>query len=270
MFKTCSFLLAVASLVLQSQAASFYAGQIVNYDPGTGYATEFSTGLGYVVPTAALGQPQRDTPFGAVTPFNPPYSRNDLVSLGVNGTLTVSFDSPIFNDAANLFGLDFIIYGSAGFIDANYPNGQTDGGASMFGQNPGITRVSVSTGDGIFYTLNPLYAPVVDGLYPTDGAGIFGLPVNSSLRQRDFANKSMAEIRTLYAGSAGGTGYDLSHAIDANGNSVNLSSVSMVRVDVLSGRAEIDAFAVVPEPAAWAIGGLGLVLVWAARRRSRH
>lgn len=267
--KTCLLALASASLVLTSNAAGF-ADAVVNYDPGTGYAVEFGSGLGYTDPTTALGEPLRNTPFGAVTPFNPPYSRNDLVSLGVNGTLTVSFSSPIYNDSLNPFGLDFIIYGSAGFIDVDYPHSVTDGGASMFGQNPGITRISVSTGDGIFYTLNPLLAPVVDGLYPTDGSGVFGLPVNPFLTSGDFANKSIAEIRALYAGSAGGTGYDLSHAIDANGNTVSLSSVSMVRVDVLSGRAEIDAFAVVPEPATWAIGGLGLALVIASRRRNRR
>jgi hypothetical protein len=190
-----------------------------------------------------------------VTPFNPPFSRDEIVSLGVNGSLVVSFDTPILNDASHSFGLDFIIYGSTGFIDTEFPNGRTDGSASVFGNNPGMTRVSVSAGDGIFYTLNPFFAPTVDTFFPTDGAGTFGIPVNPALQPADFANRSLADLRSLYAGSAGGAGYDLSWALDANGQPINLSSITLV-----------------PEPATWMLAGLSAVLAlsWKrARNRSR-
>jgi PEP-CTERM motif-containing protein len=246
-----------------------FADAVVDYDHGVGFATEFSPpNIGYTNPVVALGQPNRDTDFGAVTPFNPPFARSELVSLGVGGSLTVSFLTPVLNGAGNPYGLDFIIYGSAGFVDVDYPNGHTDGLASMFGDNQGLTRVSVSA-DGInFYTLNPALAPVVDGLFPTDGAGTFGLPVNPLLTSADLANLSFAQLRALYAGSAGGTGYDLAWAVDGANLPVNLTSISQVRVDVLSGRAEIDGFAVVPEPASWtlALAGFGLL---ALRRRVR-
>jgi hypothetical protein len=262
--------LALASVFLASRslpAGAASADAVVAYNPGSGYATEFGTGIGYTNPAVVLGQPNRDTAFGPVTPFNPPFSRNEIVSLGTNGSLVVRFDTPIQNDPMHAFGLDFIIYGSTGFIDSDFPNGRTDGSASVFGNNLGMTRVSVSSGDGIFYTLNPLFAPTVDTFYPTDGQGTFGLPVDPALTPADFANRTLAEIRSLYGGSAGGAGYDLSWAIDGSGQPVNLSTISFVRIDVLSGRAEIDGFAVVPEPSTWALGGLGLVMFWSLRRR---
>ena len=268
-----SLLLALAgALVIISHPhpsfAAGYADGVINYNPGTGYATEFGTGLGYTDPLAALGAPQTTTPFGDITPFNPPYSRLDLVSIGVGGSLTLQFNTPILNDPLHLFGLDFIIYGSAGFIDVDYPNGRTDANAGMFGANPGVTRVSVSSGDGIFYTLNPLFAPTVDSLFPTDGAGLPGVPVNPALTGGDFANRSLAEIRSFYGGGAGGTAYDLAWAIDGSGQSVSLSSISQVRIDVLSGRAEIDALAVVvPEPSTWALAGMGILMLLLRRRR---
>jgi len=260
------------ALILQTlpARAAAFAGSVVAYDPGTGFATEFGSGLGYTNPGVALGPPNPETAFGAVTPFNPPFSRNEIVSLGTNGSLVVSFGVPLLNDPSHPFGLDFIIYGSTGFIDTDFPNGHTDGSASVFGNNPGMTRVSVSAGDGIFYTLNPLFAPTVDAFFPTDGAGTFGQPMNPALQPADFANRSFADIRALYAGSAGGAGYDLSWALDANGQPVNLSSISLVRIDVLSGRAEIDGFAAVPEPATWMLAGLSAFVVLSWKRLRKH
>jgi hypothetical protein len=106
----------------------------------------------------------------------------------------------------------------------------------------------------------------VDGLFPTDGSGTFGLPVNPALSQSDFANLTFTQLRALYGGSAGGTGYDLDWALDSNNQPVNLSSITEIRVDVLSGRSEIDGFAaVVPEPATCTLALAGLALLW--RRR---
>lgn len=269
MKKICLLLALAGGFVTSTSSAGIFADTVVNYSPGTGFATEFSPpNLGYTNSAVALGQPNPNTPFGPVTPFNPPFSRDELVSLGVNGSLTVGFLTPIADHPGNPFGLDFIIYGSAGFVDIDYPNGLTDGSASMFGQNPGTTRVSVSS-DGInFYTLNPLFAPVVDGLFPTDGSGIFGLPVNPALGAGDLANRTSAQLQALYAGSAGGTGYDLAWALDSNNQPVTLGNISQIRVDVLTGRAEIDGFAavVVPEPSVLALALTGAGLLCLRRR----
>ncbi|MCL5096040.1 MAG: hypothetical protein M1608_00590 [Candidatus Omnitrophica bacterium] len=254
--------------------ATPFADQVVAYQPGTGYTKEYGTDLGYTNAAAALGQPSRQTVdptpvFGGtfpVDPFSPPYLRDQLVSLGEGGSLTVQFNTPIYNDPIHPYGLDFIIFGSAGFLITNGDytgGGVTDG--SLLGNLNGASRVSVSEDNITYYSLNPAFAPAVDGNYPTDGNGDFTMPVNPALGQSDFSGSNLAAIRALYAGSAGGAGYDLAWAQDAQGNSVDLSRIQYARVDVLTGHAEIDGFAAVaavPEPSVTLLGLVGTALFW--------
>jgi hypothetical protein len=88
-------------------------------------------------------------------------------------------------------------------------------------------------------------APAVNYLYPTDGSGDFRLPVNPVLAPGDFAGLTLADIRLLYNGSAGGASYDIAWAQDTNGNPVGLPDVRYVRVDVLTNRVQIAGFAAV-------------------------
>ena len=271
MFQVRSLVLAATSLLSVSIAStSFAAGfadAVINYSPGLGFSA------GYTNAAVALGEPSRVTPGqfgGPVEPFSAPYLSSQLVSLGTNGFLTVRFDTPILNDASHPFGLDFNIYGNSGFAITNgdYSGGGiTDG--SLYGANPGQTRVSVSADGTNFFVLNPTYAMAVDGLFPTDGSGQFEIPVAPSLTSASFNGLSLSGIRALYAGSGGGTGYDLGWAQDTNGFSVALPSVSFVRVEVLSGKSEIDGFSVVtvPEPSTWTLVAAGVGLIWRARRR---
>jgi hypothetical protein len=224
------------------------AESIISYNHGVGFATTFS-GAGYTNASAALGQPNRQTSFGPVQPFNPPFDVSEIVSMGTNGFIVLRMAAPIVNGAA---ARDFVLYGSAGFIDVDYPNGRTDSFASMFGDNPGATRISVSADNNTYYVLNPALAPLADHLFPTDGAGQFGLPVNAQLTQNDFANRSLDQIRELYAGSAGGAAYDIAWAQNNAGDPVFLHSIQYVRIDILSGRAEIDGITAVPGTATFA------------------
>ena len=100
-----------------------------------------------------------------------------------------------------------------------------------------------------------------------DGAGDFGLPVDPALNAGSFAGQDMPGIRSLYNGSGGGRGFDISWAQDGGGNSVSLSSISVVRVEVLGGNAEIDGFAVVPEPTSASLLLLGSLGFWVTRRK---
>jgi len=238
MKKVRLFLLAAASSFVAFTVKAGFADAVVSYDPGSGFAS------GFINTSTVLGPPTT-----SANPFSPAFRDTQLLSLGAGGFLTVQFSSPIANDPQNSFGLDFLIFGNAGFIitNGNFSGGGiTDG--SLFGNNTGSTRVSVSADNTTYYQLNPTFAPVVDGLFPTDGSGNITQPVNPSLTGSDFAAQGLAGIRSLYNGSAGGTGFDISWAQDSLGNSVFLPSVSFVRVDVLSGKSEIDAFVAVPEP----------------------
>jgi hypothetical protein len=231
-------LLAYASMVLVSNTHAGFADAVISYDLGTGYASGFTN------TSAVLGAPTV-----SANPFSPAFRNTQLLSVGAGGYLTVQFSTPILNNAANAYGLDFLIFGNAGFVitNGNFSGGGiTDG--SLFGNNPGSTRVSVSADGLSYYQLNPSLTPVVDGLFPTDGSGNLALPVNPLLTGSDFAGQGLNGIRSLYNGSAGGMGYDIDWARDQFGNGVSLPSVSFVRIDVLSGKSEIDAFAAVPEP----------------------
>lgn len=266
-------LLGAAALVLTLPLQAQYASEVVSYTPGTGVATEFGTGLPYSLTDAALGEPSRITPGmfgGSVDPFAPPYLREQLLSVGTGGSVTVKFAQPIQDSPLNPFGVDFQVFGSGGFVVTNafaedfsyIGTPATDG--TMFGAQDGASRVSVSADGVTYYQLDPALARPVDGLFPADGQGQFGVPVNPAFTELTFAGKSLAEIRALYAGSGGGMGYDLAWARNSSGGAVSLAEINYVRIDVLSGRAEIDGFsavAAVPEPATWALltAGLGLL-----------
>lgn len=244
-----SLALAAASLLvtLHAARAGEFADAVAGYQPGVGVSPRF-THAG-----AALGAPSEVNPFGETTdPFNPPYGTNQIVSIGAGGSLTLQFHKPIQNHPHHVHGLDFIIHGNAGFVITNefdletfnwIGTPATDG--SMFGVNNGETRVSVSA-DGIrFYTLNPALAPTADGPFPTDAAGNTLLPTVPGLAPADFAGATLDDIRRLYAGSAGGTAYDITWAVDEQGRSVHLPVVRYVRIEVLSGKSEVDALSVV-------------------------
>lgn len=258
---------------LNLSAASPYAAAVVSYNPGVGAAAGLTANA-----SAVLGEPSRTTSdlyyTGPVDPFNAPYTATQIISVGSGGSVVVQFDSPITRDASHLHGMDLIIFGGAGFAWTNAmdefwnPIGtpRTDG--SMFSINASSTRVSVSENGTDYYTLNPSLAPVVEGLFPMDGAGNFQKPVNPALTAASFAGASLDDIRTLYAGSAGGASYSLAWAQDGNGQPVSLTSANYVRVDVVSGKVEIDGFAAVPEPSTWALSllGAGGMLLWRRKR----
>ncbi len=242
-----SLVIAASSSLTTFAQPDPFADRVPAYQAGTDFATDFATGLGYTNTIAALGAPSAVTPGdfgGPVTPFSPPYLGEQLLSIGEGGMAIFEFDPPIFNHPGNPFGLDFIIYGSAGFsiTNGNFSGGGiTDG--TLFGQNTGSTRVSVSSDNETYYPLNPAAAPIVDHYFPSDGSGRAGIPVAPEHSSEDFAGADLNGIRALYRHGAGGTGYDLAWAQSEDGTPPELTEIRFVRVEVISGRSEIDALA---------------------------
>jgi hypothetical protein len=272
---------AIGATTTTTARAGGFAAEVVDYQPGVGYATDWATGAGYTDAATVLGQPSRQTidpdpQWGGtfeVNPFNGPYLLSQMVSIGEGGSLTIRLGSPATDDPAHPQGIDFIIFGQSAFLITNgdYTGGGITDGSLLGAAEPGSTRVEVSADGAVFHELNPSLAPVVDGLFPTDGAGDFSRPMDPSLGADDFDGLGLAETRALYAGSAGGTGYDLAWALDGEGNPAGLEAASYIRVSVLSGHAEVDGVSVVPEPSSLTLLVLGgALLVGRMRSHARR
>ncbi len=243
-------------------ASDPWADQVVSYVPGAGIQP------GYNLPGSALGEPTRFAGVGvfpgAVTPFNPPYLANEIVSIGQGGHLVLRFDEPVTNDAANPFGIDLIIFGNTGYIDGAYPAGVV---AGIFGAGGGAVEVSADgfnwfvvpgVADGPFPTLG--YADLTDPYSPVPGLvnTDFTRPVDPMLAP---TGMTFVQLVSAYNGSGGGTGIDIA--------GTGLGAISYVRITAGAGATvEIDAVAdvtAIPAPGAAVL--LGLLLTGARRSR---
>lgn len=217
-----------------------WADTVITYDPGRNAAD------GFTDPTTAIGEPERFTGEGifpsVVSPFNPPFGIEEIVSIGGGGQLVLAFDEPVLDDPNNPFGIDLLIFGNTGFIDAAWPNGVVDG---MFGNDGGTIEISP---DGENWTAVPKL--VADGLWPTVGyldsgpydelpgslTTEFTHPLNPQLTFDDVLGLDYAELLGLYDGSGGGIGIDL--------GMLGLEAISFVRISVSMDaptNAEVDA-----------------------------
>jgi hypothetical protein len=262
------FVLAIASTVfVPALTRAQFADSVVSYTQGTGvYA-------GYTDPSVALGAPSTQTVdpdpmYGGtfpVDPFGAPYLSSQIVGLGTGGSITLQFSTPIQHDAAHPYGLDFIIFGHAGFNEDFDTFTAIDG--SFYTGGTSDVHVSVSMDGLTFYNLIPQYGTMVDGLFPTDGSGNPFQPVNPALTAGDFSGLDLSGIRSLYAGSAGGAGYDLGWAVDGSNQSVALGEVNYVRLENFSDVAYIDAISAVPEPTTISVALSGAALFCLYRRK---
>jgi hypothetical protein len=259
---------AVAALACGALAGNPFAAEVVGYDAGVGAApgfTDASTALGSATRFTgeALGFPS------VVSPFSPPFGVDEIVSIGFGGSLTLRFDMPIVDAAANPFGVDFIVFGNAGFIDTNFPNGSVGSNPSMFGVGAAVFVEASMDGSTWFdvqtrqLDLMPTLGYLDSGPFDSVPGSVetnFRVATDPTVGLSDLAGLSYTELVDLYGRSGGGIGFDLS--------SSGLSEASYIRLSHagLSGETfEIDAVSIVPAPATLSLVFFGCLS--AARRR---
>jgi hypothetical protein len=271
-----SILFLPVGVVLMSPGSAFgdpWADQVMNYNAGVNPEPGYTSNANVV-----LGSPERVTgevhtfPFPSdVTMFNSPYGFDEIISIGAGGELVVRFDEPIADNPANAFGVDLIVFGNTFFTTSDFVAGNITGD----NREPATVEVSSDGANWLDVT------PAADSLFPTQAftdSFIFGTdgnfepsgtmptdylkPVDPSLTIADFLGLTYAEALALYDGGGGGTPIDIGHT--------GLASASFVRISVPEGAghsAEIDAFAVVPEPASCGLVWFAAMLAAARRRR---
>jgi hypothetical protein len=273
----CSLAFGTRFLDAIAHAADPWADNVESYTPGTGITNDFVSGLPLDSELSALGEPTRnvspDSFPGAVTPFSGPYRSYEIVSIGVGGSLVLSFDEPVVNDPLNPFGIDLLVFGNAFFtgmfgfpFDANATIAgiETDGGVIAVSADGDTYFTVTGEADGLFPT--NAYTDAVDGYGNVAGTvpADFTLPVDPSFNP---IGKTFAQLLVGYNGSGGGVGVDI--------GPTGLSSISYVRITNPVGSnqiPQIDAVAdvrAVPEPAAGALVlSLALILLGKSARTS--
>jgi hypothetical protein len=216
-------------IVTLAAAGNPWADGVISFDPGLGGSP------GYDTPSVVLGPPERFTGEGTsapsvVSPFSPAWGPDEIVSIGLGGSLEVAFDEPIRDDPDNAWGIDLIVFGNAGFTDTAFPAGVCgglfggDGGEVLLSED-GLNWVAVPDieADGPWPTVGWLDAGPYDGVPGTFGAD----PTRPVDPARDVASVSGLNHESLlavYAGSAGGGGIDI--------GPLGLSAVRFVRIEV--------------------------------------
>jgi hypothetical protein len=233
--------------------ASPYATEVVAWEGQLG-------GEPYHDPNAVLGSPTRRF----LDPWSmegPPVHRVKLVESAYNtdadgnpllttlkdgASITVKFDHMVLDDPQNPFGIDLLVFGNASYANNSFVSDLTNmNECQLIGEiydEP--TTVSVSQDGKTWYTFTD--GPFADSSFPTNAYGWdeekavwtdqpsdFTKPVDPALETTLAAGGiTAARAIELYAGSGGGTGFDI--------GKLGLDWIQYVRVTGRGG--EIDAF----------------------------
>jgi hypothetical protein len=275
---------AVFSLAVAKPAAAQHAVEVISYNAGATPASGFTTA------SVALGQPERFTGEGVfpgvVSPFNPPFRPNGIVSIGEGGQLTLRLSNYAIPQGGG--ALEIGVFEAVGIADTSFPNGQAGSPATAFGPDRAVVEVSadgigwISLGNFLFDTPTNGYTDLSNPYSGTAGTALsdfqqpFAGNLNSfsGLRYSDPAN---FDILDLLAGSGGGTWLDIS--------GTGLPQVGYIRLSVLDDgnpsinqNFELDAVSIshaavggatVPEPATMLLEIIALCSSLALRRKRR-
>lgn len=222
-----------------------YGYEVMDPDDPTLFWTD-SENAWFNDPTNVLGRPsawnESQTwgmwvePAMPVTPAVPAYGSGMLLSLEGSepeaAYVTIKFDHDVVDDPKNPFGLDFIVFGNAGFTGAGNemvtpttdPDTYAFANANTFNE-PGIVEVSQDGETWYRFTGSraaddfPTLGYVYDAENPDpglfEGNRWWGgktdacFPVDPRVTWKSAAGLSLGEIARRFNGSAGGTGFDL-------------------------------------------------------------
>ena len=204
MFRATAYCL----ITLTTAAHAQFASDVISYVPGNGAS------MAYQNPDTAIGPPTRMNSDTVVSPFAPAWEPSALVTIGAGGELVLAFDAPVYDDPANPFGFDLIIFGNAFFLTADHEAPCVTG----FYDEGGVIEVSA---DGVSFL--PIENVMADDMFPTLGyrdAGPFDtengdietdftMPVDPAFATSFLAGACWETIRKNYGTSGGGTGLDI-------------------------------------------------------------
>ena len=234
-----------------------FATRVVSYIAGTGAAT------GHRNPQTALGEPTRMTGTSSapetVTPFQPAWMPNQIVSIGAGGSLTLELGQAAIDSPNNPFGVDLIVFSNAFFSDVSGGQGSpgycfADGGVIDVSDD-GATWFEIpnTQADGPMPTMGFIDAGPFDstpGELPTN----FRKPMNPAITLSDLQELNYIDVIHAYDGSGGGVGVDLA--------SVGLNQAHFVRIRQIAGATsspEVDAVMVVKPILICDLDGNGVV-----------
>lgn len=287
-------LLVVVLASASSVRAAVFASEVISYEPGSGLPVEFGSGEPYDIAESALGSPDDITGESGPTvlpnvlsPFSAAFNRDEIVSIGEGGHLTLGLP----NFAVAGAGPEIGVVTNVNLFDSDYPSGVNTDPAAAFGIDDALVEVSADGTD--FIALNGGNSLTFDmpaNFYtnadpfdqePPDSPAFadFGKP-NPVTDFSQFDGTNHAEVLDLLEGSGGGTWLDL----DGTG----LDRIAFIRFSVLDdGDAEtslnfdLDAVSlandavgtpvqtVIPEPATLTMfGGLAALAMMRRRRRT--
>ena len=274
-----------------SRAAGF-ADKVESFVPGSDAATTFPN-IPLDRPESALGPPEaltgEDAFTAVVSPFNPPFGADEVVSIGEGGHLTLRLSTLARPENP---GPHIGVFTNAGFADKNYPIGQAadvivpnDNFETSFGMDRALVEVS---DDGIHFVPINGGVPILFDI-PTNGFADASTPFDPAPGAvpadplqpfvgglTDFNGLSYPDILDLLDRSAGGKWLDISRS--------QLDQVGFIRFSVANDgdqstqlNFELDAVAVVdglarpiPEPTALGVWALAIAGVLRCRYRSER
>jgi hypothetical protein len=209
----------------------------------------------YQTASTATGPLAGDTTFGGLTPFNPPFDPSQITGIGAGGELTLQMASPVPTSGKTLG-----VFSNAGLNDASSDGSGVAGSPAQtldeaFGETDPQASVAVSQDGKMFFNLNggnPISFLNPTNYYLDESIANFSEPLGTQIADQskpftgslsDFNGLDFDQIKTLLAGSAGGTWLDLS--------GVPLSSINFVQFTVPVGATfgmAVDSVSAVPEP----------------------